>query len=402
MGLISAALLSASGTLGDQWKEYFYCEAIPNDTLAVKGKKKTTGLNKGSDNVISDGSGIAVADGQCMIIVDNGQVIDFCAEPGEYKYDSKTEPSLFTGSLGEGIKNVFAEIGKRITYGGIAAKDQRIYYINTKEITGVKYGTAAPVPFRVVDERAGIDIDVSVKCFGEYSIHICDPVSFYTNVCANVKDDYKLSTLEGQMKTELLTALQPAFSRISEAGIRYSFAVGHTAEIAEALNAELSQKWTKTRGIEIVSFGISSLKADEEDEKMLKKLQAQAAYANANLANAAMTAAAAQAMTDAANNSAGAGVGFMNLNMATGVANAFQTVTANAAAAQQQAAPVQQTAAPAADSWTCPSCGKTVTGNFCSSCGTAKPVRPEKWYCPQCGNANEGNFCSSCGTKKPE
>lgn len=396
MGLITAALLSASSVISDQWKEYFVCEALPNDTLAVKGKKKANpaGLNKGSDNVITAGSGIVVADGQCMIIVDEGQIVDFCAEPGSYTYDPKSEPSLFTGTLGEGIKSIFNEIGKRITYGGVVAKDQRVYYINTKEITGVKYGTASPVPFRVVDERAGIDIDVSVKCFGEYSIKVSDPISFYTNVCANFKDDYKLAQLEGQMRSELLTALQPAFARISAQGVRYSAAVGGTAEMAEALNAELSGKWKKTRGIEIVNFGISSLKADEEDEKLLKKLQAAAAYTNPNLANAAITAAAANAMEAAANNSNGAGVGFMNLNMATNTAAAFQT------AQPQQAAPAP--AAPAADAWTCPTCGKTVTGNFCSSCGTKKPEVPAQWFCPQCGTANTGNFCTQCGTKKPE
>ena len=267
MGLIKAAMGAAGGVLADQWKEYFYCEAIPSDVLAVKGKKKVTGRSsntKGDDNIITNGSLIAIADGQCMLIVEQGKVVDVCAEPGEYTYDMSTEPSIFSGDLGESVKNVFQNIGKRFTFGGEAPKDQRVYYFNTKELTGNKYGTPSPVPFRVVDQRAGIDIDIGIRCFGEYSIRLKNPLLFYTNVCGNVSEDYKTENIAGQMKTELLTALQPAFAKISEMGIRYSALPGHTLELADALNEQLSSKWRDLRGMEIVSFGVSSVKANEE------------------------------------------------------------------------------------------------------------------------------------------
>ncbi|MBR4162330.1 MAG: SPFH domain-containing protein [Solobacterium sp.] len=393
MGLILAALSAAGSTMRDQWKEYFYCEALPSDTIAVKGKKKVQGFssNSGNDNIISDGSVIAVADGQCMLIVEQGQVVDICAEPGEYKYDSKTQPSLFTGSLGEGVKNVFAEIGKRFTFGGQPATDQRVYYFNTKELVGNKYGTASPVPFRVVDQRAGIDIDINVKCFGEYSLKVSDPVLFYTNVCGNFANEYKVSQISDQLRSELLTKLQPAFGKISDMGIRYSSIVNHTEELGKALNEALSAEWRDKRGIEIVSFGVSSLKADEEDEKMLKEMQKAAAYTNQNLANAAVINAATNAMQDAANNPGGAAIGFMNMNMAQQAASSLIQPTQQAPAAP--AAPV--------NGWTCPKCGQVNTGNFCGQCGTPKPVS-NKWICPQCGKENEGNFCGQCGTKKPE
>ena len=280
MGLILTTLNAAGSTLSDQWKEYFYCDAIPADTICVKGHKKTSGFgaNRGNDNIISDGSIIAVADGQCLVIVEQGKVVDICAEPGEYKYDSKTAPSIFTGkSLSSSVKDVFAQIGKRITFAGETGTDQRVYFFNTKEIPGMKYGTASPVPFRVLDQRAGIDLDISLKAFGEYSIKISDPILFYTNVCSNVSEVYKISDIEDQMRSELLTALQPAFARIGAAGVRYSEIPAHTLELAEALNDELSKKWRDQRGIEIVSFGISSIKADEEDEKMIKQMQKDAA-----------------------------------------------------------------------------------------------------------------------------
>ena len=238
MGLIKAALGAAGGVMADQWREYFYCEAIPSDVLAVKGKKKVTGRSsntKGDDNIITNGSVIAIADGQCMLIVEQGKVVDVCAEPGEYTYDMSTEPSIFSGDLGESVKSVFQNVGKRFTFGGEAPKDQRVYYFNTKELTGNKYGTPSPVPFRVVDQRAGIDLDIGIRCFGEYSIRLKNPLLFYTNVCGNVSEDYKTENIAGQMKTELLTALQPAFAKISEMGIRYSALPGHTLELADAL-----------------------------------------------------------------------------------------------------------------------------------------------------------------------
>ena len=281
MGLIKAALGAAGGVMADQWLEYFYCDSLPESVMAVRGQKRTSGRSsntKGSDNIISNGSVIAVADGQCMIIVDQGKVTEFCAEPGEFKYDSSSEPSLFCGKLGENILATFKNIGKRFTFGGEPPKDQRVYYFNTKELIGNKYGTPSPVPFRVVDQRAGIDIDIAIRCFGEYSYRICDPILFYTNVCGNVTDGFTRDRLDSQLKTELLTALQPAFAKISEQGIRYSSLPGHTMEMADALNDVLSSKWRNLRGLEIVSFGVSSVKASEEDEKMLKEMQRNAAF----------------------------------------------------------------------------------------------------------------------------
>ncbi len=399
MGLIQAALSSAGTVLADQWKEYFYCEALDSDTLVVKGRKKVSGLssNRGSDNIISNGSIVSVADGQCMIIVDNGKIAELCAEPGEFRYDASSEPSVFAGDLGTSIKEVFKTLGKRFTFGGEIPKDQRVYYFNTKELVGNKYGTPSPVPFRVVDQRAGIDLDIAIRCFGEYSYRIANPILFYTNVCGNVSSAYTRSQLDNQLKTELLTALQPAFARLSEMGIRYSSLPAHTGEIADALNEVLSAKWRDLRGIEIVSFGVSSVKANEEDEKLIKEMQRNAAYRDPTAAAAAIVGAQAQAMQDAANNASGAAMGFMGMNMAA-QAGGINAANLYAMGAQQPAQPAAP-AAPAADSWTCPGCGKQAFGKFCTECGTKKPA--DGWTCPSCGKVNKGKFCSECGAKKP-
>ena len=354
MGLIKAALGAASGVLADQWKEYFYCEALGADVMAVKGRKKVSGRSSntsGSDNIISNGSVIAVADGQCMLIVEQGKVVDLCAEPGEYTYDASTEPSVFAGNLGSSIVEVFKNIGKRFTFGGEAPKDQRIYYFNTKEMPGRKYGTPSPVPFRVVDSKIGLDVDIAIRCFGEYSVRISNPLLFYTNVCGNVIADYTVDRLESQMRTELLTALQPSFARISEQGVRYSALPAHTSELADALNEELSGKWRDLRGIEIVSFGVSSVKASEEDEAMIQEAQRNAMFRDPTMAAAHLVGA--------------------------------------------------QAAAPAKDGWKC-ACGAVNTGNFCAQCGAKKPeeIPAGAWKCA-CGSINTGNFCPQCGAKKP-
>ena len=449
MGLIKAALGAAGGVMADQWKEYFYCEAIPSDVLAVKGQKKVSGRSSnkhGDDNIITNGSVIAIADGQCMLIVEQGKVVDVCAEPGEYTYDMSTEPSIFSGDLGDSVKSVFENIGKRFTFGGEAPKDQRIYYFNTKELTGNKYGTPSPVPFRVVDQRAGIDLGIGIRCFGEYSIRLKNPLLFYTNVCGNVSEDYKTENIAGQMKTELLTALQPAFAKISEMGIRYSALPGHTLELADALNEQLSSKWRDLRGMEIVSFGVSSVKANEEDEQMIKELQRNAAFMDPTRAAAHLVGSQGDAMkAAAANTGAGPAMAFMGMGMAgqaggMNAQNLFQMgqqqqMQQQQLEMQQQQMQMQQQAAqtaPAVQGWTC-SCGQSgITGNFCPNCGSKKPEpKPagDSWkcvcgatatgkFCPECGSpkpavaddgwtcscgaVNKGKFCSECGAKKPD
>ena len=402
MGLLKAGVGALSGVLADSWRDYFYCESMDADTLVQKGEKKAGGRSsnkKGTDNIISNGSIINVNDGQCMMIVESGKVVELCAEPGEFVYDTGTEPSIFYGPLGENIKKSFSEIGKRFTFGGEPAKDQRVYYFNTKEIIGNKYGTPSPVPFRVVDNNIGLDVDIAIRCHGEYSYKITNPMLFYTNVCGNVEDTYVRETIDSQLKTELLTALQPAFARISDMGIRYSSLPAHTMEIGDALNNVLSSKWRDLRGIEIVVFGVSSVNASEEDEKMIKEIQRNAAFRNPTMAAAHMVGAQAQAMQDAAKNEGGMGAmgGFFGMNMAQ---NAGAGAAANLFAMGQQPAQPAGTAVPAKPTWNC-ECGTHNTGKFCETSGRPQPSPAMGWQCG-CGTANMGKFCQNCGSKKPE
>jgi len=408
MGLIKAVLGAAGGVLADTWKEFFYCDALDKETLVVRGQKQIGGRSsntKGNDNIISNGSGIAVADGQCMIIVDQGKVVEFCAEPGEFTYDTSSEPSLFTGNLGTSIVETFKKIGKRIGYGGDTGKDQRVYYFNTKELIDNKFGTPNPVPFRVVDRNINLDIDVSVRCSGVYSYKIVDPILFYTNVCGNVTQEYKRSEIQDQLKTEFISALQPAFGQLSELQIRPNQIVTHNKELEAAMNQELSQQWGELRGLQIVSIAIGSVTLPEEDQQMIKDMQKAGALRDPSLGAGYMTGATGSAMQAAAANEGGAMNGFVGMGMAMNVGgNNISNMYAMGQQAQQQAA--QQTPPPAAapaDGWTCECGAAGNTGAFCPQCGKPKPEpapAPAAKFCANCGAKIEGvnaRFCPQCG-----
>ena len=402
MGLIKAAAGAFGGTMADQWKEFFYCEAIDNDVLVVKGEKRIGGRSsnkRGNDNIISNGSGIAVADGQCMIIVEQGKVVEVCAEPGEFTYDTSSEPSIFSGNLSEGILNTFDTMKKRCAYGGDTGKDQRVYYFNTKELIGNKFGTANPIPFRVVDRNIGLDIDVSVRCNGVYSYRIVDPLLFYANVCGNVEQQYDRDQIQDQLKTEFVSALQPSFAQISELGIRPSAIPGHVNELCDAMNKELTQKWKEIRGLAIVSIAMNPVTLPEEDAQLIKDAQKNAILRDPTMAAATLAGAQADAMKSAASNTAGAMTGFMGMGMAqqAGGANMQGLYQMGAQQAAQSAAQ-QSTVAPAG-AWKC-ECGAENTGKFCAQCGKPKP-QAGVWTC-SCGAQNTGKFCAECGKPRPQ
>ncbi len=402
MGLIKAGIGALGGTLADQWKEFFYCDALSMDVLVKKGQKRISGRSsntKGEDNIISNGSGIAVADGQCMIIVEQGKVVEVCAEPGEYTYDTSTEPSIFAGKLGQSILDTFKTIGKRFGYGGDTGKDQRVYYFNTKEIMGNKFGTPSPIIFEVMNKRIGMSRTVQVRCNGVYSYTISNPLLFYTKVCGNVENEYTRDQIDEQLKTEFISALQPAFGALAELELRPAQLPAKVNELKAAMNEALKAEWVDSRGISVEKIALNPITLTEEDMKKINEMEDSASYGgNPFMMAGRMTTATANAMETAASNEGGAMTGFMGMGMANGAMGGgfgaaqqfYQT------GVEQQA---QQQAAPASvDGWKC-ACGATVTGKFCTECGAKKPE--DGWKCA-CGAVNKGKFCSECGAKKPE
>ncbi|MBR6795773.1 MAG: SPFH domain-containing protein [Clostridia bacterium] len=419
MGLIKAGIGALGGTLADQWKEFFYCDALPNDVLMRKGQKRTSGRSsntKGEDNIISNGSGIAVADGQCMIIVEQGKIVEVCAEPGEFTYNSSTEPSIFAGSLGQSIIDTFKTIGKRFTYGGDTGKDQRVYYFNTKEILGNKFGTKTPIMFEVASKALSFSKTVGIRCNGIYSYVISNPLIFYTNVCANVEDEYRRDQIDETLKTEFVSALQPAFGALAELELRPAQIPGKVNELRKVMNDALKLEWEESRGITVGKIALNPISLADEDMKAIKEMEdALLMGSNAYMMAGRMTNASADAMTAAANNSAGAMTGFMGLGMASGAmgggfnaAQNFYNMGQQQQAQQQQQSVINPAVQKAMEDsknamgWKC-ACGATATGKFCPECGAKKPEPKTEggWKCA-CGAENQGKFCANCGGKKPE
>ena len=411
-GALNAGLGAAGNVLANQWKEFIYCDSIPDDTLMVKGRKQVSGKSsntKGEDNVITNGSGIVVNDGQCMIIVENGKVVEVCAEPGKFTYDTSLAPSIFAGSFGQSLIDSFKMLGQQFTYGGQAGNDQRVYYFNTKVIMGNKYGTPAPVPFRLVDSKIFLDLDITIRLNAIYSYRLVDPLLFYTKIAGNVNDTFKAADIEQQLKSEISGKLNTALGKLSAMEIRYNELPLHTEEMSEALKEQLHQKWVVEKGIELVSFDVNSANTTEENEKLIRDAQAEARYQHAGLGAAALTAAQAQALKDAAKNPNGAanamfGVGMIGGGMGGGMGNTINALYQQAnqeAAAQQQAQAAAAAQAQAANMWKC-ECGAENTGNFCPKCGKPKPEVPASttWVCA-CGAENDGNFCTKCGKPRP-
>ena len=406
MGLIKAFFNAMGGNLADQWAEVIEADSMSDSTVFVKGvkvrKNERRGSNKrGHEDVISNGSVIAVADGQAMIIVEQGKIVEFCAEPGEFTWDASTEPSIFAGSLGDSIKETFKAIGKRFTFGGDTGKDQRVYYFNTKEISGNKYGTANPVPFRVVvNEELGFKLSVDIRCNGEYSYKIKDPMLFYTNVCGNAAQSFDRSEIDSILKSELLTALQPALAKLSAAGVQYYEIPAHTFDICSALNEVLDRDWGEKRGLEVFSFNVNSLTIPDEQKKKITEWEENAMTMNPMVAGSRLVGAQADAMRTAAANEGGAMQGFMGMGMAmnAGGNNAQNLFAMGQQQQAQQAAPAQ---AAQTNGWKC-SCGATATGKFCPECGAKKPEEKpaNAWTC-KCGTVATGKFCPECGSPRP-
>ena len=280
MGLIKAAFGAAGSVLADQWREYFYSEALDMDTLVVKGQKRVSGRSsntKGSENLISNGSIIAVADGQCMIIVEQGKVVEVCAEPGEFVYDMSTEPSIFSGKFGQSLKDTFKTIGKRFTFGGDTAKDQRVYYFNTKEIMGNKFGTPSPIIFEVMNKRLGMSRTVNVRCNGVYSYTISDPLLFYTKVCGNVERAFTRDQIDETMRTEFISALQPAFGALAEQELRPAQIPAKANELKKAMNEALQAEWVD-RGISVEKIALNPITLNPEDMQKIQEMEDSASY----------------------------------------------------------------------------------------------------------------------------
>lgn len=396
MGLIRAAFDSAKTTLADQWLEYYYCDSLSNEVLIQKGTKVvTSGSNtKASPNIITNGSGFAVNEGQALLIVEDGKIVEFSAEPGRFMWDSSSEPSLFDNGW-QGLKDSFKIFGKRFTMGGTPGKDQRVYYVNLKEIIDNKFGSATPMAYHDPIYR-----NIYIRYFGQYTFKIEDPIRFYANISGNVSERYTKTQLMEQCDAEFVNALDTALAKCADAGCQFSDLPKKQMEIAAYMNDALDSSWSERRGMIIEVVAIAKVTPDDESRRRIEKIDDAIMMGDQRVAAGRLAEAQASAMEKAASNEAGAMNGFIGMGFAqqAGGMNAsamFQNMQPQENNPLFQQQPVQNGNKAV---WTC-SCGTQNSGNFCSNCGKPNPNGP--WTC-SCGSVNTGNFCSNCGSKKPQ
>ncbi|MGI6046150.1 MAG: SPFH domain-containing protein [Eggerthellaceae bacterium] len=294
MGLLKVGAGAAGGVLADSWRAYFSCESLDADTLVAKGIKRADRRSPNTqeaENIVSDGSIITVKDGQCMIIVEQGEIVEVCAEPGDFIFDASAEPTIFYGKLSEKTGESFSKMSKRFTLSGKPTKDQLIYFFNTKEMPGNTYETDSAIPFHIADANLGRDTDIALHCNGEYSYRLADPILFYKNVCGDIEDAYTRNLIDAQLTSEVLAALRPALAKLSDMGIRYSAIPEHSSKLTDALNDVLSNKWRETRGTEIAMFTINLISAAQEAEKETEFQQSAGTMRGSKMAAADITAA---------------------------------------------------------------------------------------------------------------
>ena len=353
MGLIKAALGSANQVIGDQFKEFITCPEVSNDVIIQRGTVQHGDANATyTEGVISNGSGIVVPNGMAMMIVDNGKIVEFTAEDGTYTYDTSSEPSIFTGGLGQGLLESIKTIGSRITYGGQAAKDQRVYYVNIKLIPGLTYGSQQPVMI-----KDPIYQSVRVTYNGMYAVKIVDPAILVANVVgANPKDTLTLNdifTTEGNtsmLKQQFAQNVGQAISQLmTTKNVSFVEIQNYQSDITTLMNQLLDPTWRANYGIAVGDVTIN-INATEESLQAMSAMDAEIAkaarlgqvYSN-NMAGT-MAAATATAMNSAASNENGAMMGFMGMGMAQAQgANVLNTAMGGQAPAPQAApeAPVQ-------------------------------------------------------------
>lgn len=394
MGLISAAVSSVSGVLSDSWKEVIEPDDMSDSTLLVKGVAVKKGSNKkGTDNYVSNGSVIHVYPNTLMLLMDGGKIVDYSAQEGYYEVNNSSDPSIFNGELKDSVK----ETWKRFQFGGVPSQKQYVYYINTAEIKGIKFGTRNPVNYFDNFYNA----ELFLRAHGSYSIKITDPIKFFTEFAPKGTDRIEIKDLSEQLFNEFMDALQSAINQMSVDGVRISAITSKSRELSKYMADVLDADWNDLRGIEVCSVGLASISYDDESKALINMRNKGAMMSDPTIREGFVQSSVAQGMQAAGSNTSGAANAFMGMGMGMNAAGGFMSAASQTNAAQmaqQQAAQQAAQQNQAANGWKC-SCGTVNTGNFCSGCGSKKPENTS-WTC-SCGTTNTGRFCSNCGSPKP-
>lgn len=386
MGLIKSVVSSAKSTFADQWLEFVTLENDNNDVLVTRGIVTRTGKNKGDGHVISNGSRIAVPEGWAMMIIEQGKVAEFSAEPGEFTYDSGSEPSIFYGGLGQGIVNSFKQWGDRVKFGGEIPKDTRVYYVNIREIMNNKYGTSTPVPFDDIKYQS-----IDIRFYGQFSLKVSDPIVLVKNIIGTTgKNRILISEFMPQLKAEFMSNLTTALVKLGyEKNISYNKLPMYQVELNKIMNDILDEEWNQNRGLVVVSTALESVSVDNETKKKIDEYDKM--YFAEQHSQGMMNEAIASGIKTAAGNENGMAGVFMGMNAGGMMSGAMQGGIYHT---QNNVQPNNTMNG----GWIC-ACGQQNTGNFCPSCGAKRPEM--KKFCPSCGKEvnSTQNFCDNCGCK---
>lgn len=391
MGIIKAVGQAVSGGLADLWLETIEADDMGEQIVFTSGVKVRKGQNtKGTDNTVSNGSMIHVYDNQFMMLVDGGKIIDYTAEPGYYKVDNSSMPSLLNGEL----EGTLAETFDRIRFGGETPREQKVYFVNLQEIKGIKFGTRNPINYFDNFYNA----ELFLRAHGTYSIRITNPLQFYAEVIPKNKDRVDINDINEQYISEFLEGLQSAINQMSADGIRISHVSGKAREVGKYMASILDEDWNKMRGMEIQSVGIASVSYDETSQKLINLRNEGAMLSDPSIREGYVQAAMARGLEAAGSNANGSMAGFMGMGMGMNMSGAMmgqasQTNLAQMQMQQAQGNAQQQQSVMEEKTWTC-ECGSVNSGKFCSECGKAAPAK--EWVC-SCGQLNSGKFCSECG-----
>ena len=383
MGLIKALSNATTTALGDQFKEFVNCPTIEKNVLVQRGiVSHGEGNKKPSEGVISNGSTIVVPQGMAMMIIDNGEIKEFTADPGTFYFDTSSEPSIFTGNLGESIIETFKTIGKRFTYGGQTAKDQRVYYVNLLTITGNKFGS--PQPKKITDEKYGM---LEVTFFGEYAFKVVDPILLVNSVIgANPKDTITYEEVVGtQLQAKFVEKLTQAISVVMR---KFKVSFGdiqtYNEDISNEMNTCLDDSWRKNYGLEVTDVALGDINLTDASMEKVNRVDESAIFSNQGMQSGLMATSTAKALENASKNENGAMMGFMGMNMA-GMAGQTAMGAANAGNNgqglynPQMGQPEPGTLfGGAAAVKKCPKCGSPVTGKFCGECGEKLEAEKEE------------------------
>ncbi len=400
MGLIRALTGAVGSSAADQWKEYFACDSLSNDVLVAKGEFKTQKRrffgtnNRASEDIITNGSIITVNEGQVALIVSDGKIVEFCAEPGAFRWDDSTEPSLFAGEFFKGMIDSFKRIGHRFSFGGDTGAQQRVYYVNVKEIFDNRFGTQTPMPYDDPYYRTALYI----RYFGQYSFKITDPLVFFANVAGNVGDTYTRENLRTICTDEFQTALDTALAMCAAEGIKFSQLPMRQRDIARFMSETLDTDWRERRGMEITAVALAKVTPDDESRKRIEEFDTNVMHSDPSAMTGGMAYAQMQAMQKAASNQAGAMTGFMGF----GMANTAMGGAASQASLLENAEKIaEQKKKSSASTSACKNCGHEVASGakFCPECGTKDPIASDEWTCV-CGHVAKGKFCSECGARR--